>query len=222
MENCLYQYSVLSALTSGICHEGTTVNNALTHGNHGIGTARGMNGEIILVDGEVYHFPPDSHLGQVEISDIIPFVMMTHFQPTSTKHLPYLTMSSLSNSLFPFLPESQNTFISVRVDAAFPRIMFRVIPGQSTPRETLADLVRRQKVQQSSNTRGILFGFWSPSFSGGFNGAGFHLHFLSQNRSHGGHVIDFEADNVELRTAVIQKYEIELPKSDEFHEGSIC
>lgn len=159
MDNCLYQYSVLSALTSGICYEGTTVHNALNHGNHGIGTVRGMKGEIIIVDGEVYHFPPDSHLRKVEISDIIPFVMMTHFQPTSTKHLPCLTMSSLSNALFPFLPGSQNTYISVRVDAAFHWIKFRVIPGQSAPCESLANLVKRQKIQQSSDTRGVLFGF---------------------------------------------------------------
>ncbi|KAB8079115.1 alpha-acetolactate decarboxylase-domain-containing protein [Aspergillus leporis] len=58
-------------------------------------------------------------------------------------------------------------------------------------------------------------------FTSGFSVAGFHVHFVSEDRTCGGHVLDFEADGVNLRAAVIQEYQVALPLSGEFHEAQI-
>ena len=71
------------------------------------------------------------------------------------------------------------------------------------------------------NVGGTLFGFWSPAFSGGFRVPGFHLHFLSEDRSQGGHVMEFEAQKVQLQAAVIGEYQIELPGHEEFNQDVI-
>lgn len=71
------------------------------------------------------------------------------------------------------------------------------------------------------NVQGMLFGFWSPAFSGGFSVPGFHLHFLSEDWSQGGHVIEFEAQNIQLEAAVIGEYQIELPGHEEFNQDVI-
>ncbi|KAL4894462.1 alpha-acetolactate decarboxylase [Aspergillus ambiguus] len=220
--NNLYQYSVVSALMHGICETGPSISHILAHGDHGLGTVPHLNGEIIIMDGKAYHFPPDSpRPRKIDPTDRMAFIMITRFNPTFSKRLATLTMSSLESALAPLLPTQQNRFISIRVEATFPQIWFRVIPAQTTPREPLVDLARRQSIREKEHVRGVLFGFWSPVFASGFSVAGFHLHFLSADHNTGGHVVGFEAEDVSLAAASIGEYRIQLPDDASFHEAPL-
>jgi alpha-acetolactate decarboxylase len=219
--NNLYQYSILSALMEGICRTGISVKDTLANGNHGLGTVPNLNGEIVIIDGEAYHFPPGEQLRKVEESDIFPFVMVTQFHPTMEKVLTSLSMALLQKALEPLLPSRQNCFLSIRVIGTFNHLKFRVVAGQSRPRESLAELAKRQRVKSLENIEGTLFGFWSPAFSGGFSVPGFHLHFLSKEKTEGGHIMDFEAGETSLQAATIGKYTVELPQNEEFNEDVI-
>lgn len=117
--NNIYQYSVLSALLYGICQQGSTVQTILSKGDHGLGTVSGLNGELVIIDGEAYHFPSNGKLRKVHGSDIVPFTMVTRFQPTFTKTLPSLTFGLLQQELSPLLPSKQNCFLFVRIEALF-------------------------------------------------------------------------------------------------------
>lgn len=224
MANQIYQYSLVSALMHGICREGVTIQHVLQHGDHGIGTIGGLNGEVIILDGKAYHFPPDGALRAIENTDTIHFIMVTRFQPTFHKHLPSISTesqfplsTSLSDALISPLPAQQNRFLSLRIEAFFSRIRFRVIPAQTEPREPLAHLAQRQCITERDQVHGVLFGFWSPPYSSGFSVPGFHLHFLSCERTFGGHVMGFVAHDVKLEAAGIGNYHIELPASEEFN-----
>ncbi|BCR92988.1 acetolactate decarboxylase [Aspergillus luchuensis] len=221
MANCIYQYSVLGALMNGICQDGTTAQNILKHGDHGIGTIRGLNGELVIIDGVAYHFPANGPLRPVEAADIIPFAMTTWFQPTLTSHVPCISMSTLFDSLLPVFPDEQNVFLSIRLVASFSRVVFRVIPAQSKPRESLLALAKRQEIRECTRIQGTLFGFWSPRYTSGFSIPGFHLHLLSADRTVGGHVIDFDAEDGQLAAAVVRNYQVELPASEEFREAPL-
>lgn len=225
MANQIYQYSLLSALMHGICHEGPTVQQVLEHGDHGLGTTRGLDGEILVLDGEAYHFPPDPQQSPRVLSPtaILPYVVVTTFQPTFHKRLPRLSMPSLPEALSPLLPRQQNTFISLRLDAWFHVIRFRVIPAQSRPQESLKALAARQVISECRDIRGVIFGFWSPRYASGFSVAGFHLHFMSEDGASGGHVVGFEAggEEVKLAAAPIRDYRVEVPAGGEFHESPV-
>ncbi|GKZ85319.1 hypothetical protein AnigIFM56816_011086 [Aspergillus niger] len=221
MANCIYQYSVLGALMDGICQDGTTAQNILKHGDHGIGTIRGLNGELVIIDGVAYHFPADGPLRPVEDADIIPYAMTTKFQPTLTSHIPCTSMSSLFDTLSPVFPGEQNVFLSIRLVASFSRVVFRVIPAQSNPRETLLSLAKRQEIRECRHIQGTLFGFWSPKYTSGLSVPGFHLHLLSTDRTLGGHVMDFDAEDGQLDAAVVRNYQVELPDSEEFREAPL-
>ncbi|KAH8428592.1 acetolactate decarboxylase [Aspergillus melleus] len=225
MANQIYQYSLLSALMHGICHEGRSVQQVLQHGDHGLGTIRGLDGEIVIVDSKAYHFPSDPRKPPRALSATatLPYVVITRFQPSLLKSLPRLSMASLSDALSPLLPTQQNTFISVRLDAWFRKICFRVIPAQSRPRESLKTLAARQVIKECRDVRGVIFGFWSPPYTSGFSVAGFHLHFMSEDGASGGHVVGFEADGeeVKLAAAPIRDYRVEVPAGEEFHEAPV-
>ncbi|KAK6823086.1 hypothetical protein RU639_005885 [Aspergillus parasiticus] len=144
--------------------------------------------------------------------------MLTQFKPTLTKSLPSLAMPTLHTALAPLLPSKQNCFLSVRVDGVFNQVAFRLMPAPPREKQPLFDLSRRQQLQYAHNVRGLLFGFWSPGCSNGFSVAGFHLHFISDDRTAGGHVTGFEAWDVKLSAGVLKDYVVELPQDEDFLE----
>ncbi|KAI9926004.1 hypothetical protein ASPWEDRAFT_108628 [Aspergillus wentii DTO 134E9] len=219
--NHIHQYSVFSALMHGLASDGTTLSHILKDTNHGIGTACGINGEIIILDGKVYHFTSKDELRMLTPSDTTPLIVATDFQPTMTKSLSTLSMASLQEALYPYLPSRQNNFISLRLDGTFTHITYRVVNPQLAPKEPLMQVARRQTVKSYHDIKGSVFGFYSPPYTNGFSMAGFHIHFLSDDRKAGGHVLDFDAEKITLKAAVGTHLHLELPGGEEFNEEPI-
>ncbi|PYH48544.1 acetolactate decarboxylase [Aspergillus saccharolyticus JOP 1030-1] len=215
--NHIHQYGIFSALMQGFSSDGATVSDILSKCNHGLGTVCNLNGEIVIVDGEAYHFTPDNQLHKLKPTDHMPMIVATDFQPTMTKTLDTLHMDNLKQALHPFFPTKQNNFIAVRIDATFKKIVYRIGGPQMRPREPLLELAQRQVVKTYENIAGTLFGFYSPPYTNGICVAGFHLHFLSADRSAGGHILEFEAENAVLNAAVNRHVHLELPESEEFN-----
>lgn len=55
MTNVLYQHGTLGTLMAGLLEGTASVNELLEHGDLGIGTLTGSNGEVIFIDGKAYH-----------------------------------------------------------------------------------------------------------------------------------------------------------------------
>ena len=65
-------------------------------------------------------------------------------------------------------------------------------------------------------------GFRSPEFVQGIGVAGVHLHFLTTDEKHGGHVLALEAREVEMKAAVVAKVHLDLPVDDpELNEAAL-
>jgi acetolactate decarboxylase len=71
--------------------------------------------------------------------------------------------------------------------------------------------------------RGTLIGFRSPAFVKGINVPGYHLHFLADDRSSGGHVLDFEMSKGVLEIDSIHDWlHLYLPQeSDAFGQADL-
>jgi alpha-acetolactate decarboxylase len=218
--NNVYQYSTLSALMQGLCEGGKTASQILSRGDHGLGTVPGMNGEVIIIDGEAYHYSSEKtrKLGD---SDLFSFAMSTQFRPAWETFVPTVTFDSLSHRLFDFLPSKQNCFLSIRLDGFFNSITFRLIAAQDKAYETPLELIKRQRLSSYTRVRGTMFGFYSPTFASAFSAAGYHLHFISNDRTLGGHVTEFDASLTTISVSVVNEYNVELPQSAEFNEFPI-
>jgi acetolactate decarboxylase len=62
-----------------------------------------------------------------------------------------------------------------------------------------------------------MIGFYCPSFIGDINAAGYHFHFISEDKKLGGHVMELKATNA--LTIAMQKmvnYEFKLPEAKAF------
>ena len=80
---------------------------------------------------------------------------------------------------------------AVRMHGSFPSMKVRAIPAQKAPYPTLAEAAQDQSVYTYTDSRGSVVGFYTPVFLEGLNVPGFHLHYLSNDRQTGGHILDF-------------------------------
>ena len=99
----------------------------------------------------------------------------------------------------------------------FPFMKVRAIPAQQKPYPTLTDAAKNQSVYTYTDTTGTVVGFYTPAFFKGLNVVGYHLHFLSDDRHTGGHILDFTMPvNTTVEYDITPAFAMPLPTSGAF------
>lgn len=225
MANELYHYSVVSSLMEGIGDSGIPYKALIHHGDHGLGTFRRMAGEMICLDGSVYQMKSDGSIVAIDPSagtDVAPFAMVTRFRPTLTTGITFSNKQDLSDVMTKLFPKTKNHYLAFRIDGTFSKIAVRTADGQKYKHEKLRELHKRQTTYEFTDIRGSLVGFRSPEFLQGVSVAGDHLHFISDERDRGGHVLDCAAGGeVQFSGAVMSTIHLQLPEDDEYNEAEL-
>jgi len=78
----------------------------------------------------------------------------------------------------------------LRAEGKFDYLKVRSVPAQKRPYRLLAEAVKGQTIFEHQAITGTLVGFWSPAFIGQAGVPGYHFHFISADKSFGGHVLD--------------------------------
>lgn len=220
--NELFQYSIISALMDGVASKGLPLATLLSHGDHGLGTFRHMVGEMIVLDGELYHMKSDGSTARVDAAasdDIAPFAMVTRFEATAAATAPLSSKDDVSAVLTRLLPRSRNHFVAVRLEGGrFGSVTVRTAAGQTEPRQGLAEVGRNQTSHTFEGEAGTVVGFRSPPFvDGGLGVPGVHLHFITADRRRGGHVLALDTAGADVRVlaAELTTVHLELPVGDD-------
>jgi acetolactate decarboxylase len=72
---------------------------------------------------------------------------------------------------------------------------------QTRPFPPLTEAAKQQAEKVFTNVQGTLAGFRTPVYAQGIGAAGFHLHFLRQDRQAGGHALDYRLRSGKVRFA---------------------
>lgn len=217
-DRTLTQVSTIDALLAGVYDGATTYEALLEHGDFGIGTFNALDGEAIILEGEVYQVRSDGNVYRPD-----PETTMTPFASVAPFTAPQSTAINRAMDLedFEALLESAepnaNVFCAIKVTGRFSHIRTRSVPAQSKPYRPLVEVTREQPEFELHDVRGTLVGFRSPAFVQGINVPGLHLHFLSEDRQRGGHVLAFTLDSGTLETARYARFLMLLPEDDAFH-----
>jgi alpha-acetolactate decarboxylase len=132
------------------------------------------------------------------------------------------TISTLNfNRLDTNLPPSANLFVTYRITGTFTYIKARTVKGQEYPGQPLSELGDSQFVSTYDNISGTVIGFRSPKAFQGLAVAGEHLHFISEDRKMGGHVLEISGDNLKMGMARVKDVHIELPTGKDFNEATL-
>ena len=196
----LYQVSTYSALAGGAYDPVEPVRTLMENGDFGLGTFEGLNGEMVVVDGTCYQVRSDGIARPADPSLGVPFAAVTFFSPDIT--VPGIVagnLTRLDDAINAHLTDP-NLFYAIRIDGTFPYVKVRSPPAQVKPYPPLADALAHQVVYEYRNVTGTVVGLYTPAAAAGLNVAGYHFHFITADRSRGGHVLDISAagDTAEL------------------------
>ncbi len=111
---------------------------------------------------------------------------------------------------------SRNLFHAVRVDGLYTAVRIRVTPRQEHPFRPLADVTSGQIETVLDDARGTLVGFWAPAIYQGITVAGLHIHFIADDRSVGGHVLDVTIGKAEMKLVPYARFNLRLPTDEQF------
>ena len=79
-EQYVYQHGTLGGLMESLMAGTAEIGTLLTQGDFGIGTLEGSNGEIILLDGTLYHANQTGEITILEGEELTPYAAVTRFQ----------------------------------------------------------------------------------------------------------------------------------------------
>ncbi|AFA48795.1 acetolactate decarboxylase [Acetobacterium woodii] len=194
-EETLFQVSTINSLLAGNYDGFMTFSELKRHGNVGIGTFNALDGELIMIDNKVYKIESSGAVVEVPDSDKTPFAAVTYFDQDVTKSLSNVASLDMLEQELDQLIEDKNSFYIFRIDGTFNTIKARSVPRQEKPYPVLSEAVKNQTVFNYDNISGTLIGLWCPEYIGGVNVPGYHFHFISDDRSKGGHLLDVRFDD---------------------------
>ncbi|MBN1270207.1 MAG: acetolactate decarboxylase [Kiritimatiellae bacterium] len=216
----ILQVCTIDALLKGVYDGSMTCGELRRGGDVGIGTFEGLDGEMIVLDGAVLKVGMDGRPVPQEDGDLTPFATVTPFETDLAFDVAGVDYAGFQQAVSARLP-SENLFYAIRADGRFDYMRTRSVPKQSKPYPPLADVVKGQAVFEMSDVEGTLIGFWCPAFVKGVNVPGYHLHFLSKDRTAGGHVLDFRLDAASVQIDVSATVKVVLPDTGAFLETDL-
>ncbi len=215
-KDTLYQVSTIDALLQGVYDGVLPFENLEQQGDFGIGTVDKLDGEMLALDGNYYQIKSDGIAYPISEDMTTPFATVTFFEADKSFKLQGpVNLTEFEQKLDSNLP-SENLFYAVKVEGNFSYLKARSVPKQEKPYPKLAQAVSKQSIFEFKNVNGTLVGFKTPEFAKGVNVPGYHIHFITENKSAGGHVLDFELENGKVSFDTTNNFFMELPTSGDF------
>jgi acetolactate decarboxylase len=212
-EREIVQVQMVQALMDG-CYDGdVTIGELQGKGDFGIGTLQGLDGELIVVDGEFWNVDFDGRAQLAAPDARVPFAVLIDFDEVPTERLTGpLDRPAFEALLLDRIPDPDGCY-AVLLHGEFSTVQFRSVKHQEPPYRPLLDVLETdQQLFERTDLRGTLVGFYFPNLAAGLNIPGFHLHLLTDDRATGGHCFTFEMISGELSLQPATRVHLELPE----------
>lgn len=216
----LFQVSTSGSLVAGVFDGAVSVEELLRHGNFGLGTLAGLDGEMVVLDGTAYQAKGDGSVRALPGDAKAPFAVVTAFVGGSSRPMDAVSSFDELGAACDPVRKSANLFYALRIDGHFEHVHTRAV-NPASPGATLAEAARTQPEFYFENVDGTLVGIWSPSFSAAFSVPGYHFHFLSDDRTKSGHLLGCRAARLQLRSEALDNFHLSLPESAAYLQADL-
>jgi acetolactate decarboxylase len=218
----LYQSSTMGALLDGVFDGDVTIAEILRHGDFGLGTFNHLDGEMVILDGVCHHLRADGSATVAAGSDRTPFAAVTHFRADHTLAITDPTSRADTLARIDTLIDSANLMYAIRISGRFSDINTRTVMAQTPPYPPLVEATQGQAETRFTDVAGTLAGFRLPDYDQGISVAGYHLHFLNDDHSRGGHALDFQISHGEAHICTLSELHLSLPRTPEFLAATLA
>ena len=142
----LFQTSTIEALLGGAFHGDVSLSEILQHGDLGLGTLNGLDGELIVIDGQAWKANADCTLIRAPGLSRTPYAVVVLFAPAPPIALRGpLAYAALGQALGHRL-EGTTRPVAVRIDGRFAHIRVRSVRRQRHPYPSLAEALAEQRI----------------------------------------------------------------------------
>jgi acetolactate decarboxylase len=212
----VYQTSTLSALIDGLYQPATTVGAIKAQGDTGLGTYAALDGEMVVLDGVVYQVKSDGSVVKPPDTTGSPFAAVTTFDTDASFAIESAASYEALQKQIDAHLAGLNDIYAVRVEGHFDYVKTRSVPRQTEPYKPLLAVTATQPEFEFHDADGVLVGFWCPAWVGQIDPAGYHLHFLTADRSGGGHLLEVRVGEATVRLDDTANLSLRLPTTPEF------
>jgi acetolactate decarboxylase len=211
LHHTLFQTSTVDALVEGKYEGDVSFAELEGRGDFGLGTFDALDGEMISLDGSFYQVKADGRAYAVDGDARTPFAVVTVFEPDTARTLSMpMDFEALCDHLDKVIGGGA-TCCAIRVDGRFDYVKTRSVPRQRRPYPPLVEVIKYQPTFELREVSGSLVGFRFPDYAQGLNVSGYHFHFITADRSAGGHVLQCGLASGELYIDHEGDLRLELP-----------
>ena len=217
----MFQSATLQSLMIGNYYGYISVGDLRSHGNHGLGTFENIDGEMIILNDTVFQARFDGSVSVASDSTMVPFAVATHFDNDinfTVKNIP--SLDSLLNILTAHINESgQNLIYAVKIDVKNCNVVkARSELPQQKPYKPLAEALKTdQREFTFNNVSGTIVGVYFPAYMSQLNAVGWHCHFITSDRTHGGHLFDISfSDTATVQLDPTPAFSLFMPEEKTF------
>jgi acetolactate decarboxylase len=219
-DKTVFQTSTVNALMEGASTGEMTMGELKTHGDFGLGTFDGLDGEMIELDGKVFQVRADGHAHLVEDSARTPFATVSFFKADESARLDRVSSQDEMLAKVATMLPSQNIFHAVRIEGRFDYVKTRAVAKQDKS-VGLEDAAREEPIFELHDVEGAIVGFFTPDYLRGVNVPGYHLHFITADRNAGGHMLDCRTRDVTIKIHHTPEFELGTPGTEEFLKADL-
>ena len=221
----IYQVALLQSLTQGYYDGIIKVSELKEHGDIGIGTFEGVNGEMIVLDGKVYQALGDGTVQEADANETVPFSNVTYFDKDGSVELSGIgDVNALKEKLDAMVEKNgKNLFYFVKASGTFNKMNVRSELKQEKPYKTLDKaLATDQREFNYENIKGTVVALYCPDYMGGLNTPGWHFHFISDDKTKGGHILELAFDAAQAEFDSTQDFDMYLSDNSDFQKMELA
>ena len=194
----IFQVSTLDALMKGQFDGTTTFGRLKNLGDFGLGTFDKLDGEMICLNGQFYQVKTDGKAYEVKPSMKTPFADVTTFEADQILPLKELLNYQQVQTYLDEQLLDKDGYYAIKIEGLFRYLRTRSVHAQEKPYPTLTEAIANQVVFEYEQIQGTMVGFRNPEALQGTSTTGYHFHFISTDKSKGGHVLDCVMDDVQI------------------------
>ena len=226
-EETMFQSATLQSLMTGNYDGYISVAELRSYGNIGLGTFERVDGEMIVLDGTVFQAKADGSVAVADDGVMVPFAVATHFDDDIRFSVENVCcLDSLMNRMSDMVDANGRNFIyAVRIDVnSCDYVKVRSVCPQQKPYKPLAEALKTdQREHILRNVGGTIVGVYFPAYMGQLNAAGWHCHFITADRSRGGHLLDIAfASKTDVRLDLTPAFNLYMPEEKSFANADLA
>src|SRR5260370_27669565 len=211
----LFQVSTSGALVQGIYERAVSTNLLLNYGDFGLGTFDNLDGEMVVLDGAIYQVRSDGTVSRITGDVGTPFAVVVPFAADQDQTIESVSSFEEITQVCDKYRDSDNLFYAFRIDGHFTHIHTRAMKATLNGLP-LAKAAAIQPEFDFNEVDSTLVGIWPPQFSIAFNVTGYHFHFLSEDRTKGGDLLEFSGKKLRARVERLNNFHLSLPETKDF------